>query len=230
MQTLDSGDGGYGTAEQISLALTPSGDPRIARTQLYSILASETARASDVARAAADCMIVTTTHYWVYLYKRVGAEGIGAFTSVPVDPTSAGNLDRSSARAVVSTVGDGADLVSRYPPSVYAGCTVYVMHATDLSTAGVPAERAPVARFAIGPNPLVAGRTLAIHLSIARAGRVELTLVDIAGRRVAGTEARLDAGASSLVWTPEGLRAGVYRVIARADGMRIGSAPLVVLH
>jgi hypothetical protein len=230
MQTLDSGDGPYLPVEQTSLAFTPSGDPRIVRTQQYDILASETARASDVARAAAGCVYGIATSHRVFLYDRVGAEGAGAFTSKPVDPTSAGNQERTSARAVVSTVGDGADLVWRYPPVGLAGCTVYVMHATDLPTAGVPPERAPVARFAIEPNPLVAGHTLTLRLAVARAQTMELTLIDVAGRRVTSTEARLEAGASSLVWTPEGLRAGVYRVIARADGVRIGSAPLVVLR
>jgi hypothetical protein len=222
-QTLDSDDNPYPPVEQISLAITPGGDPRITRTQQYTILVGagsyrvESCRSSPVAS------------FYEYLYKRAGAEGAGAFSSENVGDGLA--QQRSSARGVVAGVADGADLVWRDPAFTSSpSCPYYLVHAADLPTTGVPPETGPIRRFAIGPNPLVAGRTLAIHLAIARAGRVELTLVDIAGRRVAGTEARPDAGASSLVWTPEGLRAGVYRVIARADGVRIGSAALVVLR
>jgi hypothetical protein len=225
-QTLDAGtgEGFYKPVEKVSLAFTPSGDPRIVRTQDYTIVASQTAGVADI------CLVTSTNSYAVLLYKRVGAVGSGAFTSEQVSP----GWKRTSALAVASTVGDGTDVVWRDPPSVpdrvAPECSMLMIHGSEAPTAGVPPAGPPVTRFAVEPNPLKAGGTLTLRLAAARAERVELALIDIAGRRVASTEAQVDAGASSLVWTPDGLRAGVYHVIARADGARIGSAPVVVLR
>jgi hypothetical protein len=225
-QTLDAGtgEGTYKPVEKVSLAFTPSGDPRIVRTQVYTIVANEVAGAADV------CIVTSTSSRWAYLYKRVGSVGTGAFTSERVGDA----WKRTSALAVASVVGDGTDVVWRDPPAVPDAvapeCAVLMIHGTEAPTASVPPVGPPVTRFAIGPNPLRAGRTMTIRLAVARAQTVELTVIDIAGRRVTSTEARVDAGASSLVWTPDGLRAGVYRVIARAGGARIGTAPVVVLR
>jgi hypothetical protein len=206
--------------EPISLALTPAGDPRIIQTQTFNIFG-----AAPLDRIETGCSGGAVTRN-TYFFKRAGAEGNAAFVATQV----ATNHQGSSARAVAPGVADGAQLVWRDPANWGSGCLNDIVYATDAPTTGVPLSQPMVTRFAIEPNPLVAGRTMTIRLALPRAQTVELTLIDIAGRRVASTEARAGAGASSLVWTPDGRRAGVYRVIARAGGARIGSAPVVVLR
>jgi len=89
--------------------------------------------------------------------------------------------------------------------------------------AGVPgpSETAGLA-FAHGPNPSTDGGTL--HFRLAQAQRVELTLFDLAGRRVARlADGRMDAGVHDLHWgrtDDHGHRvaAGIYRAQLKAGG------------
>jgi hypothetical protein len=206
-----------------SLALTPAGDPRIVQSETDTIMVSAPARMEGMCPGS-----FTLAPVRVMLFKRVGAVGSGAFTGQFLSRADT----RSSARAVTPGAADGAHVAWRDPFKWFASdsCFTDIIYASDTPTSGVPPAGPAVTRFAIEPNPLVAGRTMTIRLALPRAQTVELTLIDIAGRRVASTEARAGAGASSLVWTPDGLRAGVYRVIARAGGARIGSAQVVVLR
>lgn len=210
------------TAEQVSLALTPAGDPRIVQTQDWNVLAEGTP-----AEVEGGCGGAGAVSSKVLLFKRAGAEGSAAFTAVPV---SAPRQTRSSARAVVSGVADGARLVWRDPKIWHPGCFNDIVHATDAPTTAVPPASTTPSRFAVGPNPLRAGATMTLRLGSVRTEELELSLIDIAGRRVASTRVRRDAQVSDVLWTPEGLHAGVYRVIVRAGGARREAAAIVVLN
>jgi hypothetical protein len=76
--------------------------------------------------------------------------------------------------------------------------------------------------FAHGPNPSSDGGTL--HFRLAQAQRVELTLYDLAGRRVARlADGRMDAGVHDLRWgrtDDHGHRvaAGIYRAQLKTGG------------
>jgi hypothetical protein len=76
--------------------------------------------------------------------------------------------------------------------------------------------------FAHGPNPSTDGGTL--HFRLAQAQRVELTLYDLAGRRVARlADGRMDAGVHDVRWgrtDDHGHRvaAGIYRAQLKAGG------------
>ncbi|MFI5372699.1 MAG: hypothetical protein ACHQ52_14170 [Candidatus Eisenbacteria bacterium] len=210
-----------------SLALTPTGDPRIVQTVTDTIFANTApARVQDACPG-----VFTLARVRVMLFKRAGAVGPGAFTSQFL---SEAYTTRSSARAVTASVADGVQLAWRDPFKWFADDTCFtdIIHATDTpTTAGLTPVTVPVALgLGVSPNPLPSGATLNVRLSLARAQTVELALIDIAGRRVAQTETRLEAGNANVVWAPEGLRAGVYHVIARAGGARIGSAPVIVLR
>jgi hypothetical protein len=84
-----------------------------------------------------------------------------------------------------------------------------------------PSETAGLT-FAHGPNPSTDGGTL--HFRLAQAQRVELTLFDLAGRRVTRlADGRMDAGVHDLRWgrtDDHGHRvaAGIYRAQLKAGG------------
>lgn len=213
-------------AEDVSLTLTPAGDPRVVGVDVLNFLATDQTTNIGAGTAHIGSGIATAN---VVLLKRVGAEGTGPFSYQQV--RQGVEETRSSSRAVVPSVADGVHIVWRSPPhSPPPSGSTRIVHAIDTPTTGVPPLHAPITGFAIEPNPLEAGSSLTVRLAVARAQMVELALIDVAGRRVASTEAQVEAGSSSVIWTPEGLRAGVYRVIARAKGARIGSAPVVILR
>ena len=89
--------------------------------------------------------------------------------------------------------------------------------------AGVPGTvTADGLSFAHGPNPSRDGGTLHFHL--ARSQRVELSLYDVSGRRVARlADGMMDAGEHDVRWTRTDDRghrvaAGIYRAQLRTDG------------
>jgi hypothetical protein len=90
------------------------------------------------------------------------------------------------------------------------------------SAAGVPEREgrdAPLA-LSVGPQPWVAGRAQEITLTVARAGRCEVALYDIAGRKVASVyDGPVGAGTIHLSCPAENdpPHTGIYFVIARQN-------------
>jgi hypothetical protein len=87
-------------------------------------------------------------------------------------------------------------------------------------TVSVPlASRPGTTLEGAAPNPVRDATTL--RFSLARAGEVELSVFDVAGRRVAELHrGSLAAGGHALPWSPSGLAGGVYLVRLRtADGV-----------
>lgn len=203
----------------IAMGPTPAGDPRVVWTALHSFLAK--AAPADIESPCVD----QVAGFDVMLYQRAGATGAGAFAGTRVARHS-----RSSVKAVIGGIADGAELVWRDPSVNNGSCRTQMIHGTVLPTTSVTPGGSTSARFAIAPNPLVSGATLTVRLGLARAQTVELSLLDIAGRRVASTEVRLGTGASDTRWTPQGLHPGVYRLIARTAHTRLGTATVVVLR
>lgn len=93
-------------------------------------------------------------------------------------------------------------------------------------------EAALPARLRAWPNPAPA--EVAFAFGLARAGRVSLSLFDLAGRRVSPPiDARLAAGSHQLRWNgvdAQGARvaAGIYFATLRADGAVIGRTTVLV--
>jgi len=103
----------------------------------------------------------------------------------------------------------------------YCYDTVLVVNAKPFDDAGVPSPRAGLDE--VRPNPFAHGTTISFTLD--RPGRVDLTVVDLAGRRVRALASgqSLSAGQKSATW--DGMRddgraaqAGVYWVLMRWPG------------
>ena len=97
-----------------------------------------------------------------------------------------------------------------------AGVVTAVRDRTDLAT-----------ELGLYPNPTRGLARLAFVLP--RAGRVELSVFDALGRRVAGLPAAaLPAGAQSVLWDASRVRPGLYRLRLAVDGQPAASRSLVV--
>jgi hypothetical protein len=104
-----------------------------------------------------------------------------------------------------------------------SGDYVYTTTA-DVVVAPVAAEGAPEAAFTVGaarPNPVRAGGTARLALSLDRPGAVAVTLVDGVGRSVRRlAEVDRAAGGASLDVSTEGLASGIYFVVVDGPGGR----------
>ncbi len=79
-------------------------------------------------------------------------------------------------------------------------------------------------------NPVLHAGSLALALRMARVGRIDVELFDIAGRQVANRPTQtLEAGAHHLVWNPGRVEAGVYFVRVRANGSDVLKRRMVML-
>jgi hypothetical protein len=111
------------------------------------------------------------------------------------------------------------DLAPLTPQPIPVGLYPYWlvdMHGPD---SGVADDAAPVAAPQLRAGPCPAAGPLAVRFSLARAGAIDLSLYDAAGRRVAilarGERAQ---GAHTLAWDTAALPAGEYFLHLRAPG------------
>ena len=125
--------------------------------------------------------------------------------------------------SVSKTTGQATSVAGATPNGIGVdGALVYV--GTDLLDAGPMA--APLARLQAWPNPTREGVSFAFGLP--HAGRVTLSLYDLAGRKVSTlTEPALAAGSHQLRWDGadtqgERVAAGLYFATLRTDGVVIG--------
>jgi hypothetical protein len=132
----------------------------------------------------------------------------------------------------VSKSSGAATLVAPITPNAAGvdGALVYV--GVDLLDAGgQPAPRLPLR---VWPDP--ASGPLTFAFGTASEGAVMLTIVDLAGRRVAALEAgRMTAGPHTLAWDRTGLDGrrvapGTYFATLRVNGVPAGRATAHVLH
>ncbi|MFD1468253.1 DUF4394 domain-containing protein [Hymenobacter caeli] len=173
----------------------------------------------------------------------VGASGITATAAAPnVD------LDIYSPSAGVNTaylVANTSTATNTVNTSLYTvnlatgaatlvGPVGFGLAARDIAVAGAAGvvtgvrERTDLATgFSAYPNPATSGTTLAFAL--ARAGRVELSVFDALGRRVATQiSAPLPTGPHTLRWETSGVRPGVYTVRLAVDGQPATTRQVVV--
>jgi hypothetical protein len=143
--------------------------------------------------------------------------GESAVSTVPGSPTL----------KLYSTVGQPAVLwpvfsvaTGRWAPSAYCAGFWCFGPARVLAVGPGDTLSLPM-KFAVGrpvPNPVQSSTRL--HLALPRATRVALSIYDVSGRRVGDPVSRkLEAGERDLVWSPTGVKAGVYFLRVAAEGM-----------
>jgi hypothetical protein len=72
----------------------------------------------------------------------------------------------------------------------------------------------------VARNPMVPGGAIALAVQAARPSRLEMALYDLAGRRVADFGShQVAAGSQRVQWQPNGIRAGVYFLRVRMEGV-----------
>ena len=169
----------------------------------------------------------------------VGATGLAVNTTTPnvdldIYSSAAGT---NTAYLVANTTTTNTSL---YTVNLTTGAATLVgaigngLAARDITVAGTTGvatavrERIDLATgFGLYPNPGQQGTTLAFEL--VRAARVELSVFDHLGRRVATQPAGLlPAGAQTLRWDAANARAGLYLVRLSVDGQVAASRQLVL--
>ena len=82
--------------------------------------------------------------------------------------------------------------------------------------------------LAPAPNP-VRGATH-FGFALAHSAQAELTLTDVAGRRIATVACgHFGAGLHEIGWRPGGVPAGIYQTLLRLDGRQVDSRRILVL-
>jgi hypothetical protein len=169
----------------------------------------------------------------------VGATGLVANTTTPnidldIYSSAAGT---NTAYLVANTTTANTSL---YTVNLATGATTLVgaigngLAARDIAVAGTTGvvtavrERTELATgFGLYPNPGQQGTTLAFNL--VRAARVEISVFDNLGRRVATQAAGLlPSGPQTLRWEAANVRAGLYLVRLSVDGQAAASRQLVL--
>ena len=211
------------SARPVSIALSPSGSPRLAYTLDLENGGNHLPAEPSEETAACGGGIFSPR---VFHFERALVDGEEPFTFEPLgdSPNS-----RVSPRGLISTVGDESQVIWRDPWIWQAGCTNHMIYSQRASTVGVPIPTPPDVGLAIGPNPLRGGAPLTVAFRLARDEAVTLRLIDVAGRTIARSTQRLAAGSRSLSWAPPGVASGAYRLVVDAGVTRLGSRSVVVI-
>src|SRR5262249_34838453 len=132
---------------------------------------------------------------------------------------------RTNGEAVVAWRTPGTNIC---PPVALAACHVAI---ASLAGVGGAPDAPDLALAPVWPNPARAGDNLRVEFGLARGAAVSVELHDLAGRRVAARTAEATpAGRRSIAWSVPNLGPGLYWLIVRADGARIGTRSLVILR
>ena len=170
----------------------------------------------------------------------VGSTGITANATTPnVDLDMFSAVAGTNTAYVVANTGTSAN-TSLYTVNLTTGATTLVgaigngIAARDIAVAGptgvatATRDRADLAGgVSLYPNP-AAGSTR-LTFALARASRVELTVFDAMGRRVATLPAaQLAAGTQALTWDASTVRPGLYFVKLAVNGQLAATRQVVV--
>jgi hypothetical protein len=195
-----------------TLALDDAGRPRILVTDENPILAAGPA-------AVQACGGVVT--HLLHLFDRATATGSGPFQE---------SIIANHVEAYAHALAIGGPLTHLvWRDTEFNTCVpADMIHAVE-GTVGVPfAVAAGRGALELSPMPMRHGGATSVTLRLDAPGRVALDVTDVAGRRMARHTLDASGGVTVLRWELGGLRAGVYQVTARRDGIRFGSATLVV--
>jgi len=149
--------------------------------------------------------------------------------------------DVSNNRYLVTVVGGGRTQLVDTPPASEGTAFTYAVTAFDenwnesamsVPVVGTDASQGAVPEHSglmgVGPNPSVRGSDVRVSYALARAGRVEVGVYDVLGRRVAVlVDEGRSAGPHVAVWSSAGVTPGVY-VVRFASEEAVASMPLVV--
>ena len=212
-------------ADVPSLVIDAAGNPFISMTE-YTNFSPQGIGVGPFATQE-NCFITSTGT--VCLYHRSGGTGFGTFQDYQCVRLPFYDV-LSGPRAMVAYAANSVGVSLRSPSR---WCHPYdIGFARSTPLADVPPRLGGSAMLqALAPNPSRLGDPLLVRFSLARTADVVLELHDAAGRTVARRAwSGVGAGDQTLEWAPTLARPGLYWLSVRADGVRLGSRPAVVVR
>jgi hypothetical protein len=226
----------------VSLALDPEGRPNLAFTvpspdggQILKFTAydgttwgtTQTVDASPGAIASVALAFQGTTPNIAYVSNHTARLARGNGTTWNLETIVAADAEGPISLAFSPVTG--ARWVMFRDPGMDGMRIVSSVAVAGAGCAECPARTTP--RVALmSENPLRAGRTLAFEVWLPRPASLEMSLFDIAGRRVAAQPSqRYPAGAHHAGWAPSALAPGAYFLRVALDGEPVLNRRLVLL-
>jgi len=78
--------------------------------------------------------------------------------------------------------------------------------------------------------PMPASTAIHFQVKLERAGAVNLTVINLAGERIAEIKAQLPAGGGEMTWDCGAAAPGVYIAHVRVDGVGVGTVKMAVVR